>query len=158
MKRLAAYWALFNEMLMIISAVIAVFGWRQIRKKNREVHRRLMMTSSLFGAGFFISYAVATFVIGDTSYGGPSSLAVPYQIFLQIHVMLATIAAVMGVVTIVLALRSRFSTHRRIGPFTVVFWLVSAATGLVVYLMLFVIFPPGPTIKNLIHVLFSSKS
>lgn len=138
---------------MIASSICAGFGWRYIRRKEIPIHRRWMLTAAFFGLCFFLSYAVDTLLVGDTSFGGPAQYRAPYQIFLQIHVMLATIAGILGVITIWLAIKRRFSAHRRIAPWTIVLWFISAGTGLVVYLLLFVIFPPGPTVANLMHIL-----
>ncbi|MHB1685485.1 MAG: DUF420 domain-containing protein [Bacilli bacterium] len=153
---MAAGWGLVNELFMIVSAVAAAFGWAAIRRNRVHLHRKLMITASVFGALFFVSYALATLIIGDTSFGGPAGIAGAYNAFLQVHVMLATAAAVLGVITLTLAARRRFRKHKRVAPWTAVMWFISAGTGLVVYLMLFVIFPSGPTIKNLIHLLFKS--
>ncbi len=150
---MASAWSLLNELFMIASATLAVIGWYYIRKGNIPVHRRIMLSSATLGAAFFVSYALSTLLIGDTSFGGPHSYAAPYQVFLQIHVVLATVAAVFGVVTIVLALRQAFKRHKKVAPWTVIMWLVSAVTGLVVYLLLFVIFPPGPQLGNLLHII-----
>lgn len=150
---MASAWALFNELVMIASAICASIGWYFIRRKNRAVHRRWMLSASVLGAVFFVSYALGTFLIGDTSYGGPQKYSAAYQLFLQVHVVLATVAAVLGVITLRFAFKERFSRHRRVAPWTVTLWLISAATGLVVYLLLFVVFPPGPTVGNLLHLL-----
>ena len=149
----ASMWALFNEFLMISSAVTAAIGWRYIRRKQVDIHRRWMITSASLGATFFVSYLTGTIVIGDTMYGGPARFSAPYQIFLLVHVLLATVAAVLGVITLRLALKARFGKHRKVAPWTVVLWFISAATGLVVYLLLFVVFTPGPSVGNLLHVL-----
>ncbi len=150
---MASAWSLLNELFMIASATLAVIGWYFIRKGNIPVHRRIMLSSATLGAAFFVSYALSTLMIGDTMYGGPQKYSSAYQLFLQVHVVLATVAAVFGVVTIVLALRQMFNRHKKVAPWTVVMWLVSAVTGLVVYLLLFVIFPPGPQLGNLLHII-----
>lgn len=150
---MVAGWALVNELLMIISAVIVSFGWYHIRRKNVDMHRRLMKTGAGFGAAFFISYLLQTIFAGDASFGGPSGLAGSYQVFLQTHVLLATVAAVLGIITLRFALRQNFVRHRKVAPTTAVLWLIAAATGLVVYVMLFVIFKPGAYTSNLINVL-----
>lgn len=134
-----------NEACIIISAICFVIGWGQIRKKRVRIHRRWMLTGVVFAALFFIIYALKTFLIGDTKFGGPKSVNGFYYTFLQIHSILATVAAILGVITLVFAAKARFSKHRKIAPWTVITWLVTAATGLVVFLFLYVIFTPGPT-------------
>jgi putative membrane protein len=150
-------WALMNEVFMLISAGFAAVGWYQIRKKNVAVHRRLMITSAIFGGLFFVSYALGTVILGDVAFGGPAKWAHPYQVFLQVHVILATIGGLMLAGTLWLGLRAAFRIHRRIAPWTAVLWFVSAGTGLVVYLMLFVIFPHGPVANVLQLILHHSK-
>ncbi|MCL6625775.1 DUF420 domain-containing protein [Alicyclobacillus shizuokensis] len=134
-----------NEAFIISSAIVMAFGWRAIRKGRRETHRRLMLTGSVLAALFFISYVVKTVVVGDTSFGGPAQWRTPYQVFLQAHSILATVAAILGVITLVLAFRASFRRHKRVGPWTVSVWFVTAATGLMVFLLLYIIFPPGET-------------
>lgn len=133
-----------NEAFMLSSAACVAVGWYQIRRGRRDTHRRLMLTGVTLGALFFISYALHTLLVGDTSFGGPKIWQFPYMAFLQVHSVLATVAAVLGVITLRRALRGRFAQHRRIAPWTAVSWFVAAGMGLMVFLLLYVVFPPGP--------------
>lgn len=150
-------WNLFNELLMLTSAGFVAAGWYQIRHHRVHRHRRFMLIGAALGAAFFVSYVSASFIIGDTYFGGPQSVSLPYQVFLQVHVMLATAAAVLGVITLRLAWRARFSRHRRVAPWTAVSWMVAAGTGLVVFLLLFVIYPPGPSTTALWNLLLHHR-
>lgn len=138
-------WPVLNEVFMITSAVLIAIGWVYIRRGQREIHRKLMLTGAGFATAFFISYVLRTLVVGDTTFGGPPSLGLFYTIFLQAHATLATVAAVIGIITIRRALLERFQQHRRIAPWTARIWLIAAGSGLVVFLMLYVIYPPGIT-------------
>lgn len=137
--------AYLNESFMLLSALSVALGWYNIRRGRRAVHRRYMLTGAYLAAAFFVSYALHTFLVGDTSFGGPASWRVPYLTFLQIHTILATAAAVLGIITLRYALRENFGKHRRIAPWTAVSWFVAAGMGLTVFLMLYIVFPPGPT-------------
>ena len=145
--------ATLDEAFMIASAVSISAGWYQIRHRRLKQHRRLMLTGSVLGSLFFITYAVKTLSVGDTAFGGPQVWYWPYQTFLQIHTIFATLTAVAGIVTLRWALRRRFRRHRRIAPWTASAWLVTAASGLMVFLLLYVIFPPGPTTNNLLKLI-----
>lgn len=138
---------------MLSSVVLIALGWVQIRKKHVRRHRRLMLWGSVLGVLFFISYVVKSLVIGDTMFGGPAKWHAFYLVFLQIHVFLATVAAVLGVITLRYAMRARFSRHRRVAPWTAVLWFIAAGTGLLVYLTLYVFYPPGGTanLVNTVH-------
>ncbi len=147
-------WNLISECLMLASALSIAVGWYQIRHRHIRAHRRMMLLGAGFGGAFFLSYVFSTFMIGDMLYGGPHKYAAGYQTFLQVHVTLATLAAVLGVITLRWAFRRRFRKHRKVAPWTAVLWFLSAASGLAVFLMLFVMFPSGASTTSLIQVLF----
>lgn len=132
-----------NEAFMLSSAASLIVGWVRIRRHEVHAHRRAMLATTLLAVGFFLSYVAKSLIYGDSTFGGPAHLAGAYQVFLQTHVVLATLAAVLGVFTLRWALRRRFRRHRRLAPWTAVMWLVAAGTGLVVFLLLYVIYPPG---------------
>ncbi|RIV18824.1 DUF420 domain-containing protein [Alicyclobacillaceae bacterium I2511] len=137
--------AYLNETFMILSAICMALGWYYIRRRNVEVHRRLMLTASTLAALFFISYVAKTAIFGDTLFGGPIHWRAPYQVFLQMHSVLATVAAIFGIFTLTYAFKGRFNRHRRVGPWTASIWFVTAATGLMVFILLYIAFPSGPT-------------
>lgn len=149
----AMFWGLLNEVFMLSSATMVGFGWYHIKHKHIETHRKFMLTATVFGAAFFVSYLASTFLVGDTYFGGPSKYNFSYQTFLIIHILLATAAAVLGVITLRLALMARFNKHRKVAPWTATFWFVAAGTGLAVFLLLFVVFHPGPTTTSIIDIL-----
>jgi putative membrane protein len=134
-----------NEAFMLSSAASLIVGWWRIRHGRVHGHRRAMLTTAALAAGFFLSYVAKSLAYGDTSFGGPARLAPFYQGFLQVHVVLATVAAVLGVVTLRWAFRRRFHRHRRLAPWTAAMWLVAAGSGLAVFLLLYVVYPPGAT-------------
>ncbi len=138
-------WPSLNEFFMIVSALLVATGWVYIRRGKKDTHKKLMLTGAGFAVAFFVSYVLRTLLVGDTTFAGPHGLKAPYQVFLQAHATLATVAAVLGIITIRRALLGRFSLHRRIAPWTASVWLVAAASGLVVFLLLYVIYPPGVT-------------
>src|SRR5690554_6309985 len=88
-----------------ISAILVAIGWRLIIRGKREQHRRVMLTAAGFALTFFIVYMTRTAVFGNISFGGPDYLKLPYLIFLWTHIVLATVSAVFGIVTITLGLR-----------------------------------------------------
>ena len=143
------FWSTFladlNELFLLTSAAAVARGWWLIRQHRVDSHRRTMLVASGLASAFFLSYLVKTLLIGDTTFGGPARLNTPYLVFLQVHVILATGAAVLGIVTLRRALRGQFARHKAVAPWTAAMWFVATGTGLVVFLLLYVLFAPGPT-------------
>lgn len=77
--------------------------------------------------------------------GGPDHLKGYYQMFLAFHIVLATVAAVFGLTTLVLGFREKYAKHRKWGRVTSVIWFCSAITGVVVYVLLYILYPGGHT-------------
>jgi putative membrane protein len=139
-----------NEAFILLSALSMAIGWVQIRRRHVEAHKRLMILGSVLAAAFFVTYVLKTVLYGSTQFGGPGSLKLPYQVFLQIHSVLATVAAILGIVTLRWAYKAKFAQHRKIGPWTATIWFITAFSGLCVFLLLYIVYPPGPT-TNVFH-------
>jgi putative membrane protein len=142
-----------STLFIVISAVFVAFGWNQIRRGNRRTHQKLMITGAVFALAFFLIYTGRTALIGNTSFGGPESVKLAYHLFLFFHIVLATAAGVFGLVTLYLAFRQRFAIHRKVGRWTATMWLITAPTGVIVYILLYLLYPGGTT-KPVIDAIF----
>ncbi|GAA0494784.1 DUF420 domain-containing protein [Salinibacillus aidingensis] len=138
-----------STVFIIISAILVAIGWILIAKNKRKAHKKVMISGALAALAFFTIYMSRTIFIGNTSFGGPDDIKIYYTVFLIFHIILATTAAVFGVVTLYLAFKRKISKHRKIGPITSVIWFFSAVTGVVVYLLLYVIYDGGQTTSML---------
>jgi len=136
-----------------ISAILVAFGWYHIAKGNRKTHQKLMLWGAGFALAFFIVYMSRTLFEGNTEFNGPDTVKTFYQIFLVFHILLATVSAVFGLTTITLAFKKKFAKHRKIGRWTAVMWLITAPTGILVYTLLYILYPGGMT-KPVIDVIF----
>ncbi|WP_126426778.1 DUF420 domain-containing protein [Brevibacillus marinus] len=130
---------------IVTSAVLTAIGWYLIRKKKLKQHQYVMVAASVFATLFFVLYVAKTFLVGSTQFGGTGQAKVAYLIFLAFHIVLATVAGAMGIVTLVFAYKKQFHKHKRIGPWASAIWFCSAASGVVVYLLLYVFYPSGVT-------------
>jgi putative membrane protein len=130
---------------IVISAIFVACGWAQILKGNRETHQKLMLWGAGFALAFFLIYMSRTIFVGNTTFGGPEELKLAYHLFLFFHITLATTGGVFGIITLLHAFNKRFAKHKKIGRWTAVIWLLTAPTGVVVYILLYVLYPGGDT-------------
>jgi len=112
-----------------------------------------MIAGAIAAIIFFIIYASRTIFVGNTNWGGPDDLEPYYKTFLFFHIVLATVAAVFGITTLVLAFKERYAKHRKWGKITALIWFATAITGVTVYTLLYIMYPGGHT-TPLLDVLF----
>ncbi|MEC5422813.1 DUF420 domain-containing protein [Virgibacillus sp. C22-A2] len=134
-----------STFLILLSAILVAFGWRLIIKGKSSAHKKTMIAAAASALLFFIIYVSRTVFVGNTDFGGPDELRIYYTIFLIFHIILATTGAVFGVVTITLAFKRKIAVHRKIGPVTSIIWFFTAITGLMVYLLLYILYEGGET-------------
>ena len=130
---------------IMLSAIMVAIGWGLIRKRKIEAHKKVMIVAAIFAIIFFIIYASRTIFIGNTSFGGPDHIKIYYTIFLVFHITLATVGAVLGIMSLITGFKNSLSKHRKLGPITSIVWFFTGITGLLVYLLLYVIYPGGDT-------------
>jgi len=130
---------------IVLSAIFVAIGWNLIRKKKIDAHKKVMIWAAIFALLFFIIYMSRTIFVGNTSFGGPDHIKVYYTVFLIFHIVLATVGAVFGIVTLLTGFRNNLVKHRKLGPVTSVIWFCTATTGVAVYLLLYVFYRGGET-------------
>ena len=130
---------------IVISAVLVAIGWGLILKRKVEAHKKVMIAAGISALTFFIIYVTRTVFIGNTAFGGPEELKGYYTFFLVFHITLATVGAVFGIVSLLTGFKNNLKIHRRIGPITSIIWFFVAITGVMVYMLLYVIYEGGET-------------
>jgi putative membrane protein len=130
---------------IVLSAIMVAIGWNLIRQKKIEAHQKAMTLAGIFAVIFFVIYASRTIFVGNTSFGGPDDIKVYYTIFLIFHITLATVGAVLGIIMLTTGYKNNLKIHRKIGPTTSIIWFFTAITGVLVYTLLYVLYPGGET-------------
>ena len=130
---------------IVLSAILVAIGWGLIIKRKIEAHKKVMFAAGVAAVIFFIICASRTVFIGNTAFGGPEDLKVYYTFFLIFHITLATTGAVFGIVSLWTGYKNNMKVHRRIGPISSIIWFFTAITGVIVYLLLYVIYEGGET-------------
>ena len=130
---------------IVLSAILVAIGWGLIIKRKIEAHKKVMFAAGVAAVIFFIIYASRTIFIGNTAFGGPEDLKIYYTFFLVFHITLATTGAVFGIISLWTGYKNNLKVHRRIGPISSIIWFFTAITGVMVYLLLYVIYEGGET-------------
>lgn len=139
------------------SGILVAIGWYQIIKGRRELHQKFMTSGAIFALIFFLLYVTRTIFIGNTAFSESAPVAIrdAYFIFLICHIIFATTSGVFGIVTLLLAYKKKFAKHRKIGRYTATMWLITSPSGVMVYLLLYVMYPGGTT-KPVIDAILGS--
>ena len=130
-----------NAILNSISAILLTIGYVFIKQKNREAHRRCMLGAFTTSTLFLISYLVYHFNVGSVKFQGQGAVRSLYFAILLTHTVLAAVIVPLVFVTFARALKGNFDRHRRIARWTLPIWLYVSVTGVVVYLMLYHLYP-----------------
>lgn len=102
-----------STFFIVLSAVLVAIGWNLILKRRIEAHKKVMLGAGAAALTFFIIYVSRTLFVGNTAFGGPDELKIYYTVFLIFHITLATIGAVMGLVTIYWGLKTASTNTAR---------------------------------------------
>jgi uncharacterized membrane protein YozB (DUF420 family) len=116
-----------------ICAVLLVWAYTLIRRKQIEAHRRVMITAFCVSVAFLICYLVYHANAGVVRYSGTGALRTVYLSILGTHTVLAALVPVLAILT----LRRGLIRDRAIARWTLPIWLYVSVTGVVVYVMLY---------------------
>lgn len=130
-----------NAILNSISAILLATGYFFIRRKNIKAHRALMTSAFVTSTLFLISYLTYHYYHGSTKFQGQGAIRAVYFSILITHTILAAAIVPMIFITFSRALKERFDRHRKIARWTLPLWLYVSVTGVVVYLMLYQLYP-----------------
>ena len=139
---------LLNARLNGLSTIMIIAGLIFIKAEKKQAHIVAMLGALLTSVLFLASYVTyhiqkAGHVTVFTEPGWPKAL---YYFILATHVPLAALTVPLVLMTIIPAFRARFDRHRRMAKITFPVWLYVSVTGVLVYLMLYVWFPPAITL------------
>lgn len=131
----------FNACLNGTSALLLVSGYTFIRKHNVTAHRTCQVAALSISILFLASYLTYHFHHGATRFQGAGIVRPIYFTVLLSHTILAIVIVPLVILTFYRAFRNDFTRHKRIARITLPLWLYVCVTGVIVYLMLYQIYP-----------------
>lgn len=132
---------LVNAGLNATSAVLLTCGWVFIKRENRSAHRNCMIAAFVTSTVFLACYLYYHFHAGRTVFRDPAWFRPIYLAILLTHTVLAVVIVPMILMTLSRAMKERFDAHKRIARWTLPLWLYVSVTGVVIYFLLYQIFP-----------------
>lgn len=130
---------------IVLSAIFMLVGIVKIRQKKEVEHEKWMKYAAVAALIFFILYVSKTVFLGNTQFGGPENLETYYVIFLICHIILSTTGGILGGTQLYTGSKRKRAAHRTIGKIAVPIWFLTAITGVMVYILLYVMYPGGET-------------
>ena len=130
-----------NALLNGASAVLLTAGWLFIRRRKIAAHRACMLGAFAISTLFLVSYVVYHALAGSRPFTGQGPIRWVYFPLLLSHIVLAAAMVPFVLTTLYRALGGDFLRHARLARKTAPVWLYVSVTGVVVYWMLYRLFP-----------------
>lgn len=125
-----------NASFNATAAVLLLAGRLAIVRKNRELHKRLMVAAFAASGLFLLGYVTYHFVHGDTKYVG--AFKPLYLGILLSHVLLSLTVLPLALSAFWFAAKQQFQTHTKVTKVLWPIWMYVSVTGVVVFFMLHV--------------------
>jgi len=136
-----------NASLNGLSAVFLGFGYYFIRRGRRTAHRNCMIAAFVISILFLVCYLTYHGYLACVLHRGPTRFVNPawfrpiYLSILWTHTPLAVVIVPMAILSLSRAFKERFDAHKKIARWTWPLWMYVSVTGVVIYLLLYRIFP-----------------
>ncbi len=129
-----------NASLNSLSAIFLTLGFIFIKRGNKVAHRNCMIAAFTTSVIFLTCYLTYHFYSGRTVF--PENWFKPiYLVILLTHTVLAVAIVPLILLTLWWARQQNFEAHKKIARWTWPLWMYVSVTGVVVYLLLYQIFP-----------------
>ena len=132
-----------NAGLNATSAVLLTAGYACIRQGRVAAHKACMLSAFATSTLFLVCYLVYHYRVGHVEFRGTGPVRAVYLSILASHVLLAFLVLPLSLTTLYRAYKRQFDRHRRIARWTLPIWFYVSVTGVVVYWMLYKLYPPG---------------
>ena len=130
-----------NACLNSTSAVLLTIGYTLIKRGRQNAHRNCMIGALISSTLFLACYLTYHAYAGGTRFQNPQWFRPIYLAILLTHTLLAAAVVPLVFLTLTPALRQRWDRHKRIARWTWPVWMYVSITGVVIYLLLYQIFP-----------------
>jgi uncharacterized membrane protein YozB (DUF420 family) len=130
-----------NAILNASSAVLLSTGYRFIRRRQVHAHKLCMVAAFGTSILFLISYLTYHYHVGSRPFQGQGWVRPLYFTILISHTILAAAIVPLALITLYRAWKADFAKHADVARWTLPIWLYVSITGVIIYVMLYQLFP-----------------
>ena len=131
-----------NATLNGLSAVFLGLGYVFIKRGQKIAHRNCMIAAFCTSVVFLACYPTYHAMVKTvTHFVDPAWFKPIYLTILLTHTILAVVIVPLILVTLWRARQQQFDAHKKIARWTWPLWLYVSVTGVVIYVLLYQIFP-----------------
>jgi len=138
-----------NAFLNASSSIFMIAGYIFIRRNNKIAHRNCMIGAIISSGIFLASYLIYHAFHGSTVFTGQGVIRPIYFFILITHIVLAAVALPLVLTAFYRggkayspeATKEQLFSHIKIARIAFPIWLYVSVTGIIVYLMLYHLYP-----------------
>jgi len=124
-----------------LTTIVLIAGLVFIKRKLIDYHRIAMATAFALGGLFLIFYILYHISNPANRFNGEGAIRYVYFFLLITHIGFSLIVLPLVLRAMFYAVTNQFARHRSIVKYAYPIWLYVSATGVIVYLMLYQLFP-----------------
>ncbi len=126
-----------NVILNFTSAMLLTLGYIQIKRGNRERHKKAMLAALSTSIAFLCSYLIYHYHVGSVKYPYFDWTRSVYFCILIPHIILSATMCPFIVYMVWHALHGNFARHKQVAKFVWPVWMFVSISGVIVYFMLY---------------------
>jgi uncharacterized membrane protein YozB (DUF420 family) len=132
-----------NAALNGLAAALLVVGRGLARRREVDRHARTMVSAFAVSTLFLVLYVAHKVWRGfePTTFHGEGLARTAYLVILATHSVLAALVPFLAIALLVLGVRRRVASHRRLARIAWPIWMYVSVTGVVIYLLLYPLNP-----------------
>ena len=124
-----------------LTTLVLIAGFVFIKQRKIELHRIAMTTAFVLGGLFLICYVTYHISNPANKFSGEGSVRYVYFFFLITHIGFSLIVLPLVLRAMFFAVSRQFSRHKNLVKYAYPIWLYVSTTGVIVYLLLYQLFP-----------------
>lgn len=126
-----------NASLNTLAGILLLSGFISIKRGNKELHKKLMISALIVSAAFLTSYLIYHYHVPSKKFPDLGWIKTVYLLILIPHIILAAVMVPMILKTFWHAYKQEWEKHKKIARITFPIWMYVSVTGVIVYFMLY---------------------